>query len=108
MRIGRTVLAAASAIMLASIGMAHAQTNVPGAKGLDSVDKNLDKNLAKNPDNRGLENAQDRIQRNEQRRALDKAAKTKHAEKAEKVDKVEKVAKADRPERPAHPDRPGR
>jgi hypothetical protein len=103
MRIGRTVLAAASAIMLASIGMAHAQTNVPGAKGLDSVDKNL----AKNPENSGLENAQDRIQRNEQRRA----AKTKHAEKAEKVEKVEKVdkvAKADRPERPAHPDRPGR
>jgi hypothetical protein len=107
MRIGRTLLAAASAIMLAGIGIAHAQTNVPGAKGLDSVEKNL----GKDPGNPGLENAQERIGDNQKRHALHKAAMTKHAEKAEKAEKVEKVEKAekaDRPERPAHPDRPGR
>ena len=37
MRIGRTLLAAASVAMLASIGMANAQTKVPGTQALDSV-----------------------------------------------------------------------
>jgi hypothetical protein len=108
MRIGRTLLAAASAVMLAGIGSANAQTNVPGAKALDSIDKNL----AKDPDNRGLANARDRIERNQKRHALHKADKAEdkaeRAEKAEKMEKVEHVEKVDRPERPAHPDRPGR
>jgi hypothetical protein len=92
MRIGRTLLAAASVAMLASIGMANAQTKVPGTQALDSVDKNL----AKDPDNRGLQTAQSRIERNQKRHALHKAEKAEHAEKT------------DRPDRPAHPDRAGR
>lgn len=104
MRIGRTLLAAASAVMLASIGLANAQTNVPGTQALDSVDKNL----AKDPDNRGLETAQQRIERNQKRHALHKAAMAKHEEKVEHLEKVDHMEKVDRPERPAHPDRPGR
>ena len=104
MRIGRTLLAAASVVMLATIGMANAaETNVPGTQALDSVDKNL----AKDPDNRGLENAQDRIERNQTRHAAHKAAMKARAEKAERIEKAERVEKAERPERPEHPDRPG-
>ncbi len=103
MRIGRTLLAAASAVMLASIGLANAQTNVPGTQALDSVDKNL----ARDPDNRGLETAQQRIERNQKRHALHKAEMAKHEEKAD-IEKVDHMEKVDRPERPAHPDRPGR
>ena len=110
MRIGRILLAAASVVMLAGIGVANAGTNTPGTQALDSIDKNL----AKDPDNRGLENAQDRIERNQKRHAAHKAAmaeraeKAEHMEKAERAEKVEHVEKVDRPERPQHPDRPGR
>ncbi len=79
MRINRTLLAAASAVMLATIGVANAQTNVPGAQALGSVDKNL----AKDPDNRGLKNAQNRIERNQKRHALHKAEMAEHAEKTD-------------------------
>jgi hypothetical protein len=100
MRIGRILLAAASVVILTGIGPANAGTSTPGTQGLDSVDKNL----AKDPDNRGLENAQDRIERNQARHAAHEAAMADRPERAERVEHVEKV---DRPERPEHPDRPG-
>lgn len=92
MRFGRTLLAVAAASLLATIGIANAETKTPSAQGLDSVDKNL----AKQPDNRGLKNAQTRIEANQKRHALHKAAV------------AERVEKPARPERPDHPERPGR
>lgn len=96
----------ATALLLASIAVAHAETtNQPVAQGAASVDKNL----SKNPDNKGLQNASEQLQDNkakiaEKRTAADKksdAAKNKkhkkdkneHMEKAghEKMDRPEKI-----------------
>ena len=90
MRLKRTLFGTVSALgMLGAIGAANAQTadptHVPGAQGLTSVEKNL----GKDPDNRGLQNAKQRIEDNQ-------------ADRATRVDKV------DRPQRPDRPDRPER
>lgn len=94
MKIGNTMLAVAGAVLLGSIGIANAQTTAPATQGLKSVDKNLAKDKDGDSDNKGLLNAQQRIERNQKRHALDKA------EVAER--------KADRPERPMRPERAGR
>lgn len=92
MRIGRTLLAAAAAVTLATLGTANAQTTTPATQGLDSVDKNL----KRDPDNRGLKNAQQRIEANQKRFAEHKA------------DRVQKAERIERPERPDRPERGGR
>ena len=89
MIIGKTLLAAAAVILLGSIGISNAQTTAPATQGLTSIDKNL----AKDPDNRGLENAQDRHERNQLRQ-----------ETREKADR-DHVARLERPERPDRPER---
>lgn len=108
MRLKRTLLGTVSAVgILAAIGAANAQTadpkNVPGDQGLSSVEKNL----AKDPDNRGLQNAKQRIEDNQADRAARKTAKTDR-DKVARAEKAERVEKADRPEKPERPDRPER
>ncbi len=97
MMIGRTLLAAAGTILLGSIGIASAQTTAPATQGLTSVEKNLAKDKDGDSDNKGLLNAQQRIERNQKRQAL---------HKAEVVER--KADRPDRPLRPEHPERPGR
>lgn len=97
-------------ILLAAASTAYAQTippAVPGDQGLASVNRNV----AKNPENKGLQNASEQLQQNQ----------VKHTEQAQKrVEKREQQAvnKAERIEtraehretmgRPAKVDRPGK
>ena len=109
--------ASCAAIVLGAVGIAKADdkttTNVPGSQGLNSVDKNL----ARDPDNRGLTNARERIEDNIQDRKdrkADKAHKAAHAKdkvRHDRDDKGMRAEKAERPDkanRPDHPERPGR
>jgi hypothetical protein len=92
MSIGRTLLAAVAAVTLATLGIANAQMTAPATQGLDSVDKNL----KRDPDNRGLQNAQRRIETNQERFA------------EHKTEQAERMDRAERPERPERPERAGR
>ena len=96
MGIKAKLLAAVSAMLLLGIAGSAAAADTgskePGDQGLTSIDKNL----RKDPDNRGLENAQDRHERNQLRQ-----------ETREKADR-DHVARLERPERPERPDRPER
>lgn len=81
---------------------------------LSQAQESIDKNLQKNPDNKGLQNAAERLEINKQRQEAKRAeqeAKRK-AKKIEKKDKAQKKAeKAARHEKPMHPekmDRPGK
>lgn len=79
-------------------------------------------NRAKNPDNRGLENATDRIFTNQQRQAEHRAnhgkgthSREQTAERrsdavqvSDRLEKGERVERAERPERPDRPERPER
>ncbi len=91
---GKLLVAAAGAVLLGGFGLANAQTATPSSQGLTSVDKNLAKDKDGDSDNKGLLNAQRRIERNQKRHALHEQ------ELAER--------KADRPEHPMRPERPER
>lgn len=98
-----------AAILLATASVVHAQTAapLPGDQGLSSVNKNLEKN----PDNKGLQNA---AERHEQNQIKHEAHAEKRMEKKE--DRIEKKAeriesRAEHREaagRPAKVERPGR
>lgn len=66
--------------------------------------KSVNKNLRKQPDNKGLQQASDRIDDNRER------FRDKHSDRTSTADRVEieKVAKPERPERPDKTDRPER
>lgn len=102
MKLRGLLFAAASTIALSAIGSANAQAaddNVPNARALESVDRNLQKD----PDNRGLQNAQKRLEANEQRHKLQRAdAMADRVERIDRVERVERVERVDRIERPAH------
>lgn len=97
------------AIFLAAASGAHAQTAapLPGDQGLSSVNKNLEKN----PDNKGLKNADEKLRQNQLKH---KAHAEKRIEKREKhrEKKAERAeARAERHEaagRPAKIERPGK
>ena len=94
--------------------------NEPISQAVISVDKNL----TRDPDNKGLKNAaarletnQDRIQEKRDSKAekldkvkkaekLEKSAKFEKAARLEKTEKVEKLEKAERPEKVEKVDRP--
>ena len=109
----------ATALLLASISVAHAETtNQPVAQGEASVDKNL----SKDKDNKGLQTADKRLEANEAKIAEKRAEadkredaknKNKKEEKHEHMekhdhDKMERVAKIDKIDRPARIERPGK
>ena len=118
MRVKKKLLASACAIaVFGAVGIASAADrpsgNVPGTQGLDSVDKNLNRDS----DSRGLTNAQSHIQDNIGDRAARKKAAHKPVHKAvhkavrnrdAKGVRVEKAERMDSPARPDHPERPGR
>lgn len=92
------------ASLVLGVAAVHAQTapangsaQPPLTQGISSVDKNL----KRDPDNKGLQNADQRLQTNQERLEARKA----------KVDARVDTAKAqrmERPERPDHAGRPGR
>ncbi len=112
----------ATALLLASISVAHAETtNQPVAQGEASVDKNL----SKDADNKGLQTADKRLEANEakiaeKRAEADKREDAKNKNKKEekhehmekhdhdKMERVAKVDKIDKIERPARIERPGK
>lgn len=113
----------ATALLFASVAVAHAETtNQPVAQGAASVEKNL----SKNPDNKGLQNASEQLKENEakiaeKRAEADKTADDAKHKKDKKIKKDKKVKherieksghdKMERPEkaeRPAKIERPGR
>lgn len=99
----------ATALLLASIAVAHAETtNQPVAQGAASVDKNL----SKDPDNKGLQNASEQLQDNKAKVADKRSEADKKADaakqKKDKKDKKEHMEKAghekmDRPDKMEHP-----
>jgi len=76
--------------------------------------ESVEKNIAKNPGNRGLTNAATRLRNNARRHdehQAEKAAGTADQEthaRVERAQSVERVERVERPERPERPDRPGR
>ena len=98
----------------------YAADTTSQAKPLEQAVASIDKNLAKDTDNKGLPNAKEHLQANQKRQetrdakhiekdesseTTEKAehtAKTEHAEKAEHVDKAEKTEKAEHIEKAEH------
>lgn len=100
----RAVIAAGTLLLLSVAGTSHADD--PATKQpLDQAMESVDKNLARDPDNKGLQNAAERLQtnkeRHEKKRAEQKAKRQKH-----KDDQAEK--RAERSGKPARPEKPGR
>ncbi len=100
----------AAVLLAASVSVAHAQTApAPATQG----DASVDKNLSKNPDNKGLQTADKKVEANEakaaDKRADGKAEKKEERKEAAKKDlKKDKGAKHEKMERPAKPEHPGR
>ena len=104
----------AIALLTATISFAHAQTPpAPAAQGDASVDKNLNKK----PDNKGLQNADKKVEANEAK-AAEKRAERREDRREERKEARRKDRKEDRHEermerhekmeRPAKPERPAR
>jgi hypothetical protein len=84
----------ATALLLASISIAHAETaNQPVSQGAASVNKNL----SKDPDNKGLQNASGQLKENEEKVDENRAASEEerdHAKhKKDKNDKHDRMGK---------------
>lgn len=112
----------ATALLLASISVAHAETgNQPVTQGEASVDKNL----SKDKDNKGLQTADKRLEANEAKIAAKRAEadkredarnRKKKEEKHDRMkkgdhDKMERHERMERPEKIERPDkieRPGK
>ena len=86
------------------VGAAYAQASTkpsddkaPMTQGAESVDKNLEKN----PDNKGLKNAAGRIKRNQERLEdrRDRRAARQDDERAERAERPERGERGERPER---------
>jgi len=111
----RAVIVAVTLLLLSAAGTSHADD--PAAKQpLDQAMESVDKNLARDPDNKGLQNAAGRLQTNRERHENKREAKEekrhekriKQAGKKAKREEAEHRVKAERPERPARPEKPGR
>ncbi len=97
----------AIALLIASVSVAYAQTPpaqtppAPAAQG----DASVDKNLSKNPNNKGLQNADQKVEANEAKAAAKRAeAKEERKEmhkKNRREEKHERMEREERMERPA-------
>jgi hypothetical protein len=99
----------AIALLTASLSAAYAQTPpAPAAQG----DASVDKNLSKNPDNKGLQTADKKVEANEAKAAAKRAEAKEERKEAHKRDrreeKHERMERSEKMERPAKPERPGR
>ncbi len=95
--------------LIAAVSFAHAQTpNQSVSQGEASVDKNL----SKNPDNKGLTTADQKLEANEAKIAKKRAAARKREEQREsktaEKHEHEKMEHQDMMERPERPERPAR
>lgn len=96
-------------ILLASAALAHAQTpvTVPGDQGISAVNSNR----AKNPDNKGLQNASEQLEQNRIKHAEHAEKRTEKREKRmlTKTERVEsRTQNRDTVTRPARVERPGK
>jgi hypothetical protein len=93
-----------------SISVAYAQTPpaqtppAPAAQG----DASVDKNLIKNPDNKGLQNADKRVEANEAKAAAKRAEAKERHKRNRREEKQERMERDEKMERPAKPEHPGR
>jgi Skp family chaperone for outer membrane proteins len=94
-----------SALFLAATSVTQAQTTtpakVPGDQGAASVNKNLEKN----PDNKGLQNAAERLKTNKEKHLEQMKKREDHKEmKTERHEmKSERQGGNSRPEKPGRP-----
>lgn len=94
-----------SALLLASASIAQAQTTppakVPGDQGIASVNKNLEKN----PDNKGLQNASEHLKKNREKHQEQMKKREDHKEmKGEhRAGSGERHGNMSRPEKPGRP-----
>lgn len=108
----RAAIAAGTLLLLGVASTSYAAD--PAAKQpLDQAIESVDKNLAKDPDNKGLQNAAERLrinqERHKQKRAEQKAKREEHKDdQAEKRAEREKAERPERAERPEKAGRPGR
>ncbi len=119
----KTVIAIATLSLLSFASAGYAADPVT-KQPLDQAIESVDQNLAKDPDNKGLQNAADRLQTNQQRQQEKRAeqeakrqAKTadKEAKRQAKIDKragkmsdhhdAERMEKMDRPEKAERPEK---
>jgi Skp family chaperone for outer membrane proteins len=97
-------------ILLAAASAAHAQTpaatpKLPGDQGAASVDKNL----AKDPDNKGLLNADEQLTKHaEQMKKRTEKHDDQMEKKTERSGNHEKMERAGKIERPEKMERPGK
>ena len=101
-------------VLLAAASVAHAQTpttapKLPGDQGAASVDKNL----AKDPDNKGLLNADEQLKKNKAKHAEQMKKRTeKHEDqmekKIERTENHERMERTGKIERPEKMERPGK
>jgi hypothetical protein len=80
------------------VGAAYAQTSTdktPLTQGISSVGRNLERD----PDNKGLQNASKRLKANQDR------LETRRDDRRERADRVERPGHTERPERAGRPDR---
>src|SRR4030067_1502613 len=98
----RAVIAAGTLLLLSVAGTSYADD--PAAKQpLDQAMESVDKNLARDPDNKGLQNAAERLQTNQER--YKNKREEQNAKRLAKKNKQAEI-KAERTERPARPERP--
>ena len=96
-------------ILLAAASSAYAQTTapLPGDQGAASVNKNL----AKNPENKGLQNASGQLEQNRLKHAEQEQKRIEQQERymEKKTERVETRAQHhDTPTRPTKAERPGK
>jgi hypothetical protein len=72
----------------AAVALAADKTR-PGPQPMNQAAPSIENNRVKNPDNQGLQNAQERIAENQKRFAEKRVAKTKPNDKKPKPDKPE-------------------
>lgn len=99
-------------VLLAAASVAHAQTTTPKLPG-DQGAASVDKNLAKDPDNKGLQNADEQLKKNKAKHAEQLKKRTeKHEDmmekKAERKESREKMERPGKVERPDKMERPGK
>lgn len=99
----------AIALLTASVSVAFAQTPpAPAAQG----DASIDKNLGKNPNNKGLQNADQKVEANEAKAAARRAEAREERREKHKQERMEerheRAGSVNQMEQPARPEHPGR
>lgn len=95
-----------------SLTAAYAQTTTGSTatndkKPLDQARTSVEKNLEKDPDNKGLQNAAERLKENQERIEARKNEKRERSETA-KVERAERPSRPEAPQRPEKLERPAR